>query len=282
MLSLGTPHNSERLALGSVSQPDKDVLYENDSSVFEADTPLGRGLAVIQAFLGQKPFMSIPEVTRKTGISRAAVGRCLYTLGKLGFVRNVDSRHFALTTKALELGHFYLASVPLAKASTVVLQHMSRSLNESSSLTILDGDDILCIACASSFRFIQAHLFVGSRLPAYCTSTGRVLLSHQELSEIEEYLARVRFDRHTPSTKVTAKQLRNELEVARRKGYVVIDQELEIGLRSIAVPIFALDGSVSAALSILTDADRVTVAEMERSFLPVLQDAASELALLLR
>ncbi|MBI3146500.1 MAG: helix-turn-helix domain-containing protein [Pseudogulbenkiania sp.] len=274
-------HNPGRLVLGSVGKADSDVLYENDSSVLEKDTPLGRGLAVIQAFLNQRPFMSIAEVSLKTGISRAAVGRCLYTLGKLGFVRNVGTRHFALTTKVLELGHLYLASAPLASTSTLVLQHISSTLNESSSLAILDGDDILCIAYASSFRFVQTHLFVGSRLPAYCTSIGRVLLSHQELRDVEEYLARAQFDRHTPSTKVTAKQLRHELEAARSKGYVVIDQELEIGLRSIAVPIYAPDGSVPAALGILTDAERVTVAEMERSFLPVLQDAASELALLL-
>lgn len=245
------------------------------------NTPLERGLAVIQAFSSQRLSMSVIELSLKTGIPRAAVGRCLYTLGKLGFVRRMDRRHFALTSKALELGHTYLASAPLASTSPSVLRNVSHVLNEASSLAILDGDNILYLARATSSHLVQTELSLGSRLPAYCTSMGRILLSYRDPSEVEAYLARVKFVRHTPMTKVNINALRRELKAVRSNGYAVIDQELEIGLRSIAVPIYASDGTVPAALNIGVHAERVTVAEMELNFLPVLQEAASELGLLL-
>nr|WP_294865177.1 IclR family transcriptional regulator C-terminal domain-containing protein [uncultured Pseudogulbenkiania sp.] len=238
-------------------------------------------MAILQAFSCNIPHLSVAELSLKTGIPRAAVGRCLYTLSKLGFVHNKHGRSFALTAKALDLGHLYLASGSLASTSAPVLQRMSQTINESVSLARLDVDDIVCIACVPSLRRIQFHLFTGSKLPAFCTSSGRILLSHMQPAAIEEYLARVKLEQLTSLTETCADMLRHELEVARRKGYVVIDQEMEVGLRSIAVPIYAPDGSVPAGLSVLTDAARVTVSEMEERFLPVLEEAARELALFL-
>lgn len=243
-------------------------------------TSLARGLAVIQAFSQQRRLMSISQISQKTGIPRAAVRRCLYTLNKLGFVAADDGRNFALRPRILSLGHAYLASTPLAKAAQPVLRHVSNALNESTSIAILDSDEILYIARASTSRIMTIDLDIGSRLPASCTSMGRVLLSHLPADELDAYLARVKLVQYTPNTIITPAKLRAELEKVKNQGYAVIDQELEIGLRSIAAPITAPDGKVVAAINVGAQAARVSVAEMESRFLPAIKEAAEELALL--
>lgn len=244
-------------------------------------TSLARGLAVIQAFSQQRRLMSISQISQKTGIPRAAVRRCLYTLAKLGFVAAEDGRNFALRPRILSLGHAYLASTPLAKAAQPVLRHVSNALNESSSIAILDGDEILYIARASTSRIMTIDLDIGSRLPASCTSMGRVLLSHLPADELDAYLARVKLVQYTPHTLITADALAAELAKVRAEGCAIIDQELEIGLRSIAVPIVSQDGRVVAAINVGVQAARVPVAELESRVLPVLREAAGELSLLL-
>ncbi|WP_082824226.1 IclR family transcriptional regulator domain-containing protein [Crenobacter luteus] len=244
-------------------------------------TSLARGLAVIQAFSQQRRLMSISQISQKTGIPRAAVRRCLYTLAKLGFVAAEDGRNFALRPRILSLGHAYLASTPLAKAAQPVLRHVSNALNESSSIAILDGDEILYIARASTSRIMTIDLDIGSRLPASCTSMGRVLLSQLPADELDAYLARVKLVQYTPHTLISADALAAELAKVRAQGYAIIDQELEIGLRSIAVPIVSQDGRVVAAINVGVQAARVPVAELESRVLPVLREAAGELSLLL-
>jgi IclR family pca regulon transcriptional regulator len=244
-------------------------------------TSLARGLAVIQAFSAQRRVLTISQISQRTGIPRAAVRRCLHTLGKLGFVSAEDGRNFALRPRILALGHAYLASTPLANAAQTVLRHMSNTLNESSSIAILDGDEILYIARAFTSRIMTIDLHVGSRLPAYCTSMGRVMLSHLGTDALDAYFDRVKLIQYTPRTIVSREGLREALESVRRNGYAINDQELEIGLRSIAVPIEAPDGRVVAALNVGVQAARISVAEMESRFLPVLRDGARELGLLL-
>ena len=244
-------------------------------------TSLARGLSVIQAFSAQRRVLTISQISQRTGIPRAAVRRCLHTLGKLGFVSAEDGRNFALRPRILALGHAYLASTPLANAAQPVLRHMSNTLNESSSIAILDGDEILYIARAFTSRIMTIDLHVGRRLPAYCTSMGRVMLSHLGTDVLEAYFDRVKLIQYTPRTIVTREGLREALESVRRNGYAINDQELEIGLRSIAVPIEAPDGRVVAALNVGVQAARISVAEMESRFLPVLRDGARELGLLL-
>lgn len=244
-------------------------------------TSLARGLSVIQAFSAQRRVLTISQISQRTGIPRAAVRRCLHTLGKLGFVSAEDGRNFSLRPRILALGHAYLASTPLANAAQPVLRHMSNTLNESSSVAILDGDEILYIARAFTSRIMTIDLHVGSRLPAYCTSMGRVLLSHIPPDALETYFDRVKLIQYTARTIVTREGLREALDSVRRNGYAINDQELEIGLRSIAVPIEAPDGRVVAALNVGVQAARISVAEMESRFLPVLRDGARELGLLL-
>jgi IclR family pca regulon transcriptional regulator len=244
-------------------------------------TSLARGLTVIQAFSQQRRLMSISQISQKTGIPRAAVRRCLYTLNKLGFVSAEDGRNFALRPRILSLGHAYLASTPLAKAAQPVLRHISNTLNESSSIAILDGDDILYIARASTSRIMTIDLDIGSRLPAAHTSMGRVLLAHLPAEEREAYLSRAKLIKYTSHTLITVEDLRAELDKVRAQGYAIVDQELEIGLRSIAVPIASSDGKVVAAMNIGVQAGRVSLSDLETRVLPVLRAGSNELSLLL-
>ena len=243
---------------------------------------LARGLAVIRAFSQQRRELTIAELSRRTDIPRAAVRRCLYTLAKLGYVGSEDGRTHALRPRILTLGHAYLSSTPLATAVQPLLDQISDQLHESSSMAVLEGDEILYIARSSTtIRLMSIDLGLGSRLPAYCTSMGRVLLADLAAAELDGYLARATFARLTNRTVATAGELRRVLADVRRDGYALVDQELEIGLRSIAVPVRDGAGRCVAAINVGTQSARVSVAEMQARFLAPLRAAANELAVLL-
>ena len=256
-----------------------------DTGAFAGDpnfmTSLARGLAVIQAF-SQKRQQTISEVSATTGLSRAAVRRCLYTLAKLGFAGSDDNRHFFLRPRILSLGHSYISSMPLATAAQPVLEHMSHQLHESCSIATLDGVDIVYIARANVTRIMSIDLGVGSRLPAFCTSMGRAILANLEAKELEAVMPRIEFKRYTERTITSPAKLTHVLKQVRREGYSIIDQELEHGLRSMAVPIQNPSGKVVAALNIGAHAQRVSIQEMQTKFLPHLRAAAQELCLLLK
>jgi IclR family transcriptional regulator, pca regulon regulatory protein len=243
---------------------------------------LARGLAVIRAFTQQRRHLTIAQLSQRTAIPRAAVRRCLYTLSMLGYVGSEDGRTYALRPRILALGHAYLSSTPLVYAVQPLLDQITSVLHESSSLAVLEGDEILYIARSSTTtRLLSIDLGIGSRLPAYCTSMGRVLLAGLSAAEIDLYLSRVKLVKLTTRTVSTADELKVALNAIRRDGYAVVDQELEIGLRSIAVPVSDRDGRSVAAINIGTQSSRVSVAEMESKFLPPLRAAAHELGLLL-
>jgi IclR family pca regulon transcriptional regulator len=241
-------------------------------------TSLARGLAVIQAFSQKKRQLTISQV----GFSRAAVRRCLYTLAKLGFAGSDDNRHFFLQPRVLALGHSYISSMPLATAAHPILERFSRIMHESCSIATLDGLDVVYVARANVTRIMAIDLGVGSRLPAFCTSMGRVLLANLPPEELESFLARIEFTRYTDRTIVTADKLRPILRTVLRNGYAIVDQELELGLRSMAVPIQSPSGQVVAAVNVGAHAQRVSNQEMLNKFLPHLRAAAQELCMLLR
>jgi IclR family pca regulon transcriptional regulator len=257
-----------------------------DSDAFTGDpnfmTSLARGLAVIQAFSQRRHHLTISQVSTTTGLSRAAVRRCLYTLAKLGFAGSDDNRHFFLRPRILALGHSYISSMPLATAAQPVLEHISHLLHESCSIATLDGAEIVYIARANVTRIMSIDLGVGSRLPAFCTSMGRAILANLPPEELESVLARIEFKRYTERTITNPAKLTQALRQIRRDGYSIIDQELEHGLRSMAVPIQNPNGKVVAALNIGAHAQRVSIQEMQTKFLPHLRAAAQELCLLLR
>jgi IclR family pca regulon transcriptional regulator len=245
-------------------------------------TSLARGLAVIQAFSDRKRQQSISQLSAKTGLSRAAVRRCLYTLSKLGFAGTDDGRHFVLRPRILSLGHSYISSMPLSSSAHPILEHVSRALHESCSIATLDGLDIIYVARASVTRIMSIDLGVGSRLPAFCTSMGRVLLAYLPPDELDKLLSRIDYARHTDRTVTNLEKLQQILRLVRRNGFSIVDQELELGLRSMAVPIQNPAGKVVAALNVGAHAQRVSIQEMQNRFLPHLQAGAQELSMLLR
>jgi len=245
-------------------------------------TSLARGLAVMHAFSDRKREMTISQLSLKTGFSRAAVRRCLYTLIKLGYAGTSDSRHFHLRPRVLALGHSYISSMPLSSAAQPVLEHLSKVLHESCSIAMLDDLEIVYVARASVTRIMSIDLHVGSRLPAFCTSMGRVLLAFMDSPELERLLPRVEFARHTDRTVRTVDKLRQTLRLVRRNAFSIVDQELEPGLRSLAVPIRNPEGAVVAALNVGVAANRVSIQQMQNMFLPHLNSAAEELSILLR
>jgi IclR family pca regulon transcriptional regulator len=206
-------------------------------------------------------------VSRKTGISRASARRCLYTLAKLGYVGS-DGRVFALEPKVLTLAYSYLSSAPLAETALPVLERVSAALQESCSLAVLDGDEIVYIARSATRRIMSVALNVGSRLPAYCTSMGRVALAQLSPAQLEGYFSRVKLRPLTGRTVVSQSQLAKLISEARKAGYAAVDQELEIGLRSIAVPVMDHAGRLVASMNVSAQASRVTMRDMERLFLP--------------
>ena len=243
---------------------------------------LARGLAVIRAFSQQRRELTIAQLSHRTDIPRAAVRRCLYTLAKLGYVGTEDGRTYALRPRILALGHAYLSSTPLATAVQPLLDQISDELHESSSMAVLEGDEILYIARSSTTtRLMSIDLGLGSRLPAYCTSMGRVLLADLPAPELDRYLSRAKLTRLTNRTVSTSVELKRVLAEVRREGYAIVDQELEIGLRSMAVPVRDGAGRCVAAINIGTQSARVSIAEMQARFLAPLRAAATELAVLL-
>jgi IclR family pca regulon transcriptional regulator len=245
-------------------------------------TSLARGLLVIQAFSQQHPQMTISQLSVKTGLSRAAVRRCLYTLTKLGFAGAEDGSRYALRPRMLALSNTYTASSSLSSAAQPILERMSANLHESFSVATLDGDEIVYIARTTVSRVMSVDLHIGSRLPAYCTSMGRVLLAYLSADQLEQYLARVVLIPYTPRTVNSVDKLRLALRNVRRNGYALVDQELEIGLRSLAVPVYSPTGRVVATINLSGHAPRMPVFDMQTRFLPHLRSAANELSAFLR
>jgi IclR family transcriptional regulator, pca regulon regulatory protein len=243
-------------------------------------TSLARGLAVVRAFSDARKPQTIAQISNKTGIPRAAVRRCLYTLQQLGYV-DAELNNFSLRPKVLTLGYSYLSSTPLTVSAQPCLNAISRELNESSSLAVLDEGEVLYVARAATSRVMSVALNTGSRLPAYCTSLGRVMLAHLPPDELDAYFGKTRLRALTARTVADEPRLREILRGVREAGYAINDEELEVGLRSIAVPVRGASGQVLAALNVGAQAARVTVEQLEREFLPVLLRGAQELSVLL-
>ncbi|HEV2647009.1 MAG TPA: IclR family transcriptional regulator C-terminal domain-containing protein [Acidobacteriaceae bacterium] len=254
-------------------------IYAGDPNFM---TSLARGLLVIQSFSPQQPQMTISQLATKTGLSRAAVRRCLYTLSKLGFAGIEEGSRYALRPRMLTLSNTYSASNSLATAAQPILERMSSALHESFSVATLDGDDIVYIARSTVSRVMSDDLHIGSRLPAYCTSMGRVLLAYLPPDQLEQYLARVVLTPHTPRTVSSVDKLRLALRNVRRNGYALVDQEYEIGLRSLAVPVYSPTGRVVSTINLSGSAPRMHSLDMQTRFLPHLRNAATELGAFLR
>ncbi len=243
-------------------------------------TSLARGLAVIKAFSDQRRAMTIAQLSHKTGIPRAAVRRCLYTLKQLGYA-DAEANNFYLKPKILSLGYSYLSSTPLTISAQPALNEISRELNESCSLGVLEDHEVIYISRSQSSRVMSVALNAGSRIPAYCSSMGRVLLSTFSEDELSAYFSAVRMVAFTDRTVTEESQLRDILNDVRQRGYAIVEEELEIGLRSIAVPVRGASGMPVAALCIGAQVGRADRSQLEQGFLPLLLNTASDLSVLL-
>jgi IclR family pca regulon transcriptional regulator len=243
-------------------------------------TSLARGLAVVRAFSDQRRSLTIAQISHKTGIPRAAVRRCLYTLKQLGYAES-EQNNFSLKPKILSLGYSYLSSTPLTVSAQPCLNAISRTLNESCSLAVLDNSEVLYVARSATSRIMSIALNTGSRLPAYCTSLGRVILANMPEEALNTYLENVKLRAYTERTVVSVPRLREILAEVKQSGFAIVEEELEVGLRSIAVPVHGATGAVHAALNVGAQATRVSSRQLQDDFLPVLLKGAQELTVLL-
>jgi IclR family pca regulon transcriptional regulator len=238
---------------------------------------LGRGLAVIRSFDAQHRRMTLTEVAKLTDLTRATARRFLLTLVELEYVAT-DGSVFWLTPQVLQLGYSYLSSLSLNEIATPHIEALVRNVGESSSLAILDGDDIVYVARVPVSRIMTVFITVGTRFPAYATSMGRVLLAGLNDPELKEYSKRLTFAPLTARTVSSPAALKRQIDVVRRDGYCIVDQELEEGLRSLAAPVHDQGGSVVAAINISTQAARYSAAHVRRELVPPLIQAAQAIS----
>ena len=242
---------------------------------------LQKGLAIIECFDDEHEQLTSADAAVRTGLSRAAARRCLLTLHKLGYA-NYDGKFFTLAPRVLRLGYAYLLSSPLPQLLQPFLEHLSEQTHESCSATILEGEEIVYLARAATKRIMPMGLCVGTRLPAYCTAMGRVLLAALEPSQATHRLAATERRRLTPYTHTSLDDIAAVLAEVRRDGYCIVDQELEVGLISIAVPVYNNAGRVAVAINVATSPERARPAQLAERFLPALRKIQTDLRPLIR
>jgi IclR family pca regulon transcriptional regulator len=235
---------------------------------------LARGLAVIEAFQDRPNGVTVADVAAQTGLSRASVRRLLITLELLGYATHTGSL-YTLNTRILRLGFSFLSSFSLATLATPILADLSSAVHESCSLCILEDAEIVYVARSATKRVMSVGLSIGSRLPAYCTSMGRVLLAALPAEQLDVYLNTVNLQVHTPKTVVDKQALRDELARVRTQGYSIVDEELELGLRALAVPVISRSGHTLAAMNTGVHASRISTQDMLERILPVLSRSAT-------
>ena len=233
-----------------------------------------RGLSVIRAFGRETPELTLSEVARATGLDRATVRRLLLTLVDLGYVQT-DGRRFSLRPRVLDLGYAYLSSISLPEVAEPHLERLVEEVHESSSVAVLDGRDIVYVARVPVSRIMTVAISVGTRFPAYATSLGRVLLAGMTEPELDTYLGSGELEKLSPHTITDRAELLTELEEVRSRGWVIVDQELAEGLRSVAAPIRDRSGQVVAAVNTSGQAVRWTPEAMEQKLLPPLLATAA-------
>jgi IclR family transcriptional regulator, pca regulon regulatory protein len=238
---------------------------------------LERGIAVIQVFSREHPALTLSEVARLTGMTRATARRILLTLEKLGHVRS-DGRRFSLTPRVLTLGWAYLSSLNLWEIAQPLMEDLVQETHESCSAATLDLPDIVYVARVPTRRIMTIALGVGTRLPAHATSMGRVLLADLPEEELDAFLSEHELERFTPHTIVDPGALKAAVAEVRRQGWALVDQELEIGLRSVGAPITGASGRTIAALNASAAAARVSKDELETRFLPALLRTAEQIS----
>lgn len=237
---------------------------------------LARGLRVLTAFSADNPRLSLADAARLTGLTRATTRRCLHTLMQLGYAET-NGKSFQLTPRVLDLGYAYLSSAKLGEIAEPFMETLSEQLDESVSLAVLDGTEIVYVARVPTKRIMSIGLALGSRLPAVVTSMGRILLSSLPDDVLRDFLRQAKLVRYTQRTITDRVRLERELLSVRQQRYALVDRELEEGLRSLAVPLANREGRIVAALNVGTQTERVSRDELLNSILPQLRCTADEI-----
>ena len=240
-----------------------------------------RGLEVIRSFSAEAPRQRLSDVAARTGLTRAGARRILLTLQGLGYVQSDDDKYFALTPKILDLGFAYLSSMPLWNLAEPAIEALVEQVKESSSAAVLEGTDIVYVLRVPTRKIMRNSLGVGSRLPAYCTAMGRMLLAGLGEDELRDRLARSSLQARTRFTLTEPEALIAKVHQARRQGWCLVNQELEEGLESIAAPIVDRAGRTVAAINLSGQANRSTPRQMQEHMLPPLLATAQQISALL-
>jgi IclR family transcriptional regulator, pca regulon regulatory protein len=238
---------------------------------------LERGLSVITAFSREASALTLTDIADRTGLTRAAARRFLLTLKELGYVES-DGRLFSLRPRVLDLGYSYLSSLPVWEIARPHLEELADQVRETTSASVLDGTDIVFVARVETKRIMSMTLGVGSRLPAWATAMGRVLLADLNRAQLNEYFDRVQLTPISEKTVTDRRQVMKIIDEARVHGWTLVDQEVEEGVRSLAVPIRAPDdGRAEAALTVCSHAFRVSVERVMDEFLPLVLETSSRI-----
>lgn len=262
---------------------DTELLLDSPRSIKEADfvKSLARGLLVIRSFDSDHSSQTLSDVARRTGLSRATARRLLLTLQELRYVE-VQERHFSLAPGALSLGYSYLSALGTPEIAQPFLRSLSEEVHESSSMTVLDATDVVYVARVATKRLFSLSLSVGSRLPAFCTSMGRVLMADLDERHVDDILASSTLIPRTEKTLTAPVAIKAELETARRQGWYLIDQELELGVRAVAAPVRDRSGRVVAAVNVSTTVARMSREQMIESIAPKLVSTAESISAALK
>jgi IclR family pca regulon transcriptional regulator len=228
---------------------------------------LARGLSVLRVFDADNPELTMSQVARLAGLTRPTARRSLMTLVELGYVQT-DGRYFKLRPRILELGYAYLSSATLPDIAKPHLEILARTVNEACSIAVLDGDDVIYIGRVTTKRIMTLAINVGTRFPAYATSMGRVLLAAQTPEQVDHYLARNELRPFTPKTITEPVKFRAMIRRVQSQGYAISDQELEQGIRSLAVPVRDETGTTVAAMNISMHASRGATGTIRDELLP--------------
>ncbi|AGF73209.1 IclR family transcriptional regulator domain-containing protein [Corynebacterium halotolerans] len=238
---------------------------------------LVRGLSVIRTFNADRPRQTLAQVAEATGLARATARRFLHTLVGIGYA-DTDGVEFWLTPRVLELGYSYMSGLGLPAIAQPRLEELSRQVGESSSLSVLDGPDIVYVNRVPVRRIMTVSITIGTRFPAYATSMGRVLLSGLIPGELDEYFEATELVTLAPTTIHEESRLREEIARVQDQGWAIVDQELEPGLRSLAAPVHSTEGRIVAAVNISTQTAVHDLDELHRAFLPSLIDTARQIS----
>ncbi|MGI9416865.1 MAG: IclR family transcriptional regulator domain-containing protein [Geminicoccaceae bacterium] len=276
-LASSDPVLSGKKALTAISAGNGSEPDTGSGNARDYVSSLARGLEILRTFSRTGKRMTLSEVAVETGITRAATRRFLLTLVREGYAAT-DGKYFDLTPQVLELGYSVLSKIDTWDIAKPFLERLSQDVEESVSATVLDGTDVVYVSCVQFHRMISVGVAVGNRLPAYCTATGRALLAELPADEWDAVLKTIRLEPRTKHTVKSKSAFKKILRQVRDDGYALVDQELEIGLLSIAIPLRTLSGKVIGAANVGVPTVRAAPEDLIRDILPRLRETGERIA----